>query len=208
MGRSEPRSPSALPTTPQLTSASAKRPRSERGRTPIPPSGQSSSWRHQRRASRQAAPSSWTEVIRRNDPLGRVAGMSEFDLEFRDVSKTFGTIDAVDNVSLQVRRGEFLSLLGPSGCGKTTSLRLIAGFEQPTRGEIFLDGESVGKIPPYRRNVNTVFQNYALFPHMSVADNVAFGLRMKRMPAPQVADHVKRMLALVELPNLGTRFPS
>jgi spermidine/putrescine transport system ATP-binding protein len=134
--------------------------------------------------------------------------MSEFDLEFRDVSKTFGTIDAVDNVSLQVRRGEFLSLLGPSGCGKTTSLRLIAGFEQPTRGEIFLDGESVGKVPPYRRNVNTVFQNYALFPHMSVADNVAFGLRMKRMPAPQVADHVKRMLALVELPNLGTRFPS
>ena len=134
--------------------------------------------------------------------------MSEFDLEFRDVSKSFGTVNAVDNVSLQVRRGEFLSLLGPSGCGKTTSLRLIAGFEQPTLGEIFLDGQSVGKVPPYRRNVNTVFQHYALFPHMNVADNVGFGLRMKRMPAPQVADRVNRMLGLVELPNLGARFPS
>ena len=106
--------------------------------------------------------------------------MSEFDLEFRNVSKTFGDVSAVDDVTLQVRRGEFLSLLGPSGCGKTTSLRLVAGFEQPTRGQIFLNAQPVGGVPPYRRNVNTVFQHYALFPHMNVVDNVAFGLRMKR----------------------------
>jgi spermidine/putrescine transport system ATP-binding protein len=133
--------------------------------------------------------------------------MSEFDLEFRNVSKAFDAVKALDDVTLQVRRGEFLSLLGPSGCGKTTSLRLIAGFEQPTRGEIFLDGQPVSRVPPYRRNVNTVFQHYALFPHMTVTDNVAFGLRMKRLPANEVAERVKKMLALVELPDLGGRFP-
>jgi spermidine/putrescine transport system ATP-binding protein len=133
--------------------------------------------------------------------------MSEFDLEFRNVSKAFGDVSAVDDVTLQVRRGEFLSLLGPSGCGKTTSLRLVAGFEQPTRGQIFLNAQPVGGVPPYRRNVNTVFQHYALFPHMNVVDNVAFGLRMKRLAPSQITQRVNRMLALVELPDVGNRFP-
>ena len=133
--------------------------------------------------------------------------MNEFDLEFRDVSKAFGEVNAVDDVSLQVRRGEFLSLLGPSGCGKTTSLRLIAGFEQPTRGQILLDAQPGGGVPPYRRNVNTVFQHYALFPHMNVVDNVAFGLRMKRLAPSQIEQRVHKMLALVELPDVGSRFP-
>ena len=133
--------------------------------------------------------------------------MSEADLEFRHVSKHFGDVRAVDDVSFRVRRGEFLSLLGPSGCGKTTSLRMIAGFERPTAGEIFLDGRAVGDTPPYRRNVNTVFQHYALFPHKSVFDNVAFGLRMKRLAPAAIAAGVERMLALVELPGVGRRFP-
>ena len=132
---------------------------------------------------------------------------SDFDLEFRNVTKLFGDVRAVDDATFQVRRGEFLSLLGPSGCGKTTSLRMIAGFERPTSGEIFLDGRPVGATPPYRRNVNTVFQHYALFPHKTVLDNVAFGLRMKRRPPAQIAERVERMLALVELPGVGGRFP-
>src|SRR5688572_5749764 len=131
----------------------------------------------------------------------------DYVLELCGVSKTFGDVRAVDDVSLQVRRGEFLSLLGPSGCGKTTSLRMIAGFERPTAGEIFLDGRAVGDTPPYRRNVNTVFQHYALFPHKSVFDNVAFGLRMKRLAPAAIAAGVERMLALVELPGVGRRFP-
>jgi spermidine/putrescine transport system ATP-binding protein len=133
--------------------------------------------------------------------------MSEFDLEFRSVTKDFGEVRAVDDVTLQVHRGEFISLLGPSGCGKTTSLRMIAGFERPTRGDIYLDGRSVGDTPPYRRNVNTVFQHYALFPHKHVFDNIAFGLRMRRRPAAAIAERVERMLALVELPGIGRRFP-
>ena len=133
--------------------------------------------------------------------------MSDVDLEFRRVSKHFGDVRAVDDVSFRVRRGEFLSLLGPSGCGKTTSLRMIAGFERPTAGEIFLDGHAVGDTPPYRRNVNTVFQHYALFPHKSVFDNVAFGLRMKRLAPAAIAAGVERMLALVELPGIARRFP-
>jgi len=133
--------------------------------------------------------------------------MSEFDLEFRNVTKDFGEVRAVDDVTLQVHRGEFISLLGPSGCGKTTSLRMIAGFERPTRGGIYLDGRSVGDTPPYRRNVNTVFQHYALFPHKHVFDNIAFGLRMRRRPAAAIAERVERMLGLVELPGIGRRFP-
>jgi spermidine/putrescine transport system ATP-binding protein len=133
--------------------------------------------------------------------------MTEFDLEFRNVSKHFGEVRAVDRVSLEVRKGEFLSLLGPSGCGKTTSLRMVAGFEQPTAGEIFLGGRPVGNTPPYRRNVNTVFQHYALFPHKTAFDNIAFGLRMKKLPAAEIARRVERMLELVELPGIGPRFP-
>ena len=116
--------------------------------------------------------------------------MATFDVELAGVTKRFGDHAAVDDVDLQVRHGEFLSLLGPSGCGKTTTLRLIAGFERPDAGEIRIAGDDVASLPPYRRPVNTVFQSYALFPHLSVRDNVAYGLkqrglgRREREPAP------------------------
>jgi spermidine/putrescine transport system ATP-binding protein len=112
-------------------------------------------------------------------------GLSEpnghYDVEFRAVTKRFGSLTAVDAVNLRVRKGEFLSLLGPSGCGKTTSLRLIAGFEQPDAGEVLIGGADAVGTPPYKRDVNTVFQQYALFPHMSVLDNVAYGLKQRRV---------------------------
>ena len=98
------------------------------------------------------------------------------------VTKRFGNMTAVDNVTIEIGRGEFFSLLGPSGCGKTTSLRMIAGFEEPDEGQVRLRGTDIVGTPPYKRNVNTVFQSYALFPHMTVADNVAFGLERKRIP--------------------------
>jgi spermidine/putrescine transport system ATP-binding protein len=133
--------------------------------------------------------------------------MAPFALELREVSKHFGAVRAVDRVTLQVRAGEFLSLLGPSGCGKTTTLRMVAGFETPTAGEIYLDARPVSGAPPYRRNVNTVFQHYALFPHMTAFDNVAFGLRMRRLGGDEIGRRVQRMLELVELPGIGGRFP-
>jgi len=97
------------------------------------------------------------------------------DVEIQGVTKRFGDVTAVDHMDLSIARGEFYSLLGPSGCGKTTTLRMIAGFEQPTEGEILLDGKPIAGVPPYKRNVNTVFQHYALFPHMDVARNVGYG---------------------------------
>ena len=109
------------------------------------------------------------------------AAGAELDAELVGVVKRFGAVTAVDGVDLAVRRGEFLSLLGPSGCGKTTALRLLAGFEQPTEGSILIGGVDAVGIPPYRRNVNTVFQHYALFPHMSVLENVAYGLKQRRV---------------------------
>src|SRR5688572_4027895 len=102
-----------------------------------------------------------------------------------DVVKRFGDVAAVDHIDLEVQDGEFFSLLGPSGCGKTTTLRMIGGFEQPTSGLIELQGEDVTWLPAYQRNVNTVFQNYALFPHLTIYENVAFGLRRKGVPDPQ-----------------------
>ena len=108
-------------------------------------------------------------------------------IELADVSRAFGTVVALDHVSLGILPGEFFALLGPSGSGKTTCLRLIAGFDQPDRGRILLDGEDVTDVPPYERNVNTVFQDYALFPHMTVADNVAFGLVSGARPRPSGA---------------------
>ncbi len=105
--------------------------------------------------------------------------MAEF-LEFRGVSKRFGTIQAVADVSLEIRKGEFFSLLGPSGCGKTTMLRLAAGFEEPDAGRVFLDGRDITDLPPEKRKVNTIFQSYALFPHMTVRDNIGFGLAIAR----------------------------
>ena len=114
---------------------------------------------------------------------GAVAGTAVADVEIDPVTKRFGTVTAVDHMDLRVERGEFYSFLGPSGCGKTTTLRMIAGFEQPTEGEIFLDGQPIAGVPPFRRNVNTVFQHYALFPHMDVAQNVGYGLRQHKIKA-------------------------
>lgn len=119
-----------------------------------------------------------------------------------------GLIVAVDHIDLEVHDGEFFSLLGPSGCGKTTTLRMIGGFEQPTSGRIELSGQDVTWLPPYKRNVNTVFQNYALFPHLSIFDNVAFGLRRRQVPEAEVRQRVSEMLALVELPGYERRKPS
>jgi len=127
-------------------------------------------------------------------------------LTLRRVSKQFATHRAVSDVSLDIPRGSFFALLGPSGCGKTTTLRMIAGFEQPTAGEILLNGESIAHLPPYARNVNTVFQNYALFPHLSVRGNVEFGLR--RSAASDVAGRVARVLEQVSLTGKESRKPS
>jgi spermidine/putrescine transport system ATP-binding protein len=128
-------------------------------------------------------------------------------VELRRVSKRFGEVAAVDDVSLQIGDGEFFSLLGPSGCGKTTTLRMIAGFEMPTDGELLIQGQLMGATPPYRRQVNTVFQSYALFPHLTVAENVAFGLQMKNVPKAEAAQRVAEALRLVRLDNYGQRRP-
>jgi len=125
-----------------------------------------------------------------------------------DVVKKFGDVAAVDHIDLEVRDGEFFSLLGPSGCGKTTTLRMIGGFEEPTSGLIELHGQDVTWLPPYRRNVNTVFQNYALFPHLTIYENVAFGLRRKKVKDAEVKRRVGEMLALVELAGFEKRKPT
>jgi spermidine/putrescine transport system ATP-binding protein len=130
------------------------------------------------------------------------------DVRLVDVVKRFGETVAVDHIDLEVQDGEFFSLLGPSGCGKTTTLRMIGGFEEPTSGLIELQGEDVTWLPPYKRNVNTVFQNYALFPHLTIYENVAFGLRRKGAQDSEVKARVGEMLDLVELPGFQVRKPS
>ena len=130
-----------------------------------------------------------------------------FRVELHDVTKRFGDYVAVDDLTLQVRDGEFFSLIGPSGCGKTTTLRMIAGFEQPTDGHIYLGGQAVEGIPAHNRPVNTVFQNYALFPHMTVAQNVAFGLEMQKVAVPEIKRRVAETLELVRLPKMADRKP-
>ena len=134
--------------------------------------------------------------------------MSEPMIVLDRVSRTFGDVCAVDDVSLAIGEGEFFSMLGPSGCGKTTTLRLIAGFEEPDAGRVLLAGEDVTLVPPQRRHVNMVFQDYALFPHMSVADNVEFGLRLKRVARDEARRRVAEMLAVVQLEGLGSRRPA
>lgn len=129
-------------------------------------------------------------------------------LQIENVTKAFGTHRAVDGVSLEIARGEAFSLLGPSGCGKTTLLRMIAGFEQPESGRIVLDGKDITHLPPERRPVNTVFQNYALFPHLSVAENIAFGLKMAGRGREEIDTAVKAMLELVKLGEHAKKRPS
>ncbi|MDR7521722.1 MAG: ABC transporter ATP-binding protein [Armatimonadota bacterium] len=129
------------------------------------------------------------------------------DVELRGVTKRFGSVEAVRDVSLQISRGEFFTLLGPSGCGKSTTLNMIAGFVDPTDGLVFLRGECVNYRPPFERNTAMVFQNYALFPHMTVWDNVAFGLRMRRVSAGELRRRVDEALEKVRLAGFESRFP-
>ena len=133
---------------------------------------------------------------------------SVYDIEFRTVTKRFGDLTAVNAVSFQVRKGEFLSLLGPSGCGKTTSLRMIAGFEQPDVGEILIGGVDAVGTAPYRRDVNTVFQAYALFPHMSILDNVAYGLKQKGVSKSNRYARAHEALELVQLTGRDKHRPN
>ena len=121
------------------------------------------------------------------------------------ITKEFGDTKALDNVNLYIRKREFITLLGPSGCGKTTMLRIIGGFEYPDEGQVLFEGKDIANVPPYKRRVNTVFQKYALFPHLNVFDNIAFGLRLKKMPKDQIAERVKRMLKLVNLEGFEKR---
>jgi putative spermidine/putrescine transport system ATP-binding protein len=129
-------------------------------------------------------------------------------VSFRAVSRHYGAVKAVDDVSFDILDGEFFAMLGPSGSGKTTCLRLIAGFEQPTGGTVAIHGRDVAGVPPYDRDVNTVFQDYALFPHMTVAENVAYGLMIRKVPAAERAKRAEEMLAMVKLGGFGARKPS
>jgi spermidine/putrescine transport system ATP-binding protein len=136
----------------------------------------------------------------------------DFAVELVDVTKQFpdpagGLFTAVRDVTMRIRDGEFFSMLGPSGCGKTTSLRMIAGFELPTSGDVFIHGRAMGRTPPYKRPVNTVFQSYALFPHLTIGENVAFGLQMDGVAKSEIAPRVKEALAMVRLPGLEARKP-
>jgi len=130
-------------------------------------------------------------------------------VQLENVSKVYDEADVVlDSMNLSINKGEFLTLLGPSGCGKTTTLRIIAGFETPSSGRVLIEGEDVTQNPPYQRSVNTVFQNYALFPHMNIFDNVAFGLKMKKVPADKIREKVLEMLRVVQLEGFESRMPS
>ncbi len=129
-------------------------------------------------------------------------------IRFEKVSRHFGEVKAVNEVDLEIRDGEFFSMLGPSGSGKTTCLRMIAGFDQPTSGRIFLYGQEVSRLPPYERDVNTVFQDYALFPHMTVGENIAYGLMIKKVAKEERKKRAAEMLELVQLPGYESRKPS
>ena len=149
-----------------------------------------------------------TDERRAEEGAGIGASDAPQDVRLEQVTKVFGDTVAVDGITLDIAQGEFFSLLGPSGCGKTTTLSMIGGFEDPSAGRILLHGEDVTRVPPYRRSVNTVFQSYALFPHLSVFDNVAFGLRRKRMGKAEIRRRVGEMLELVALVGLDSRKPA
>jgi spermidine/putrescine transport system ATP-binding protein len=134
--------------------------------------------------------------------------VAEADVRLDRVTRTFGDVAAVDDLSLEVPEGEFFSLLGPSGCGKTTTLRMIGGFEDPTFGTVYLGGKDVTDLPPYKRDVNTVFQSYALFPHLDIYENVAFGLRRKKVNKGEIKTRVSESLNLVDLPGYESRKPT
>jgi spermidine/putrescine transport system ATP-binding protein len=129
-------------------------------------------------------------------------------IQVENIVRKFGDMFALDHVSVTIRKGEFFSLLGPSGCGKTTLLRIIGGLDIADEGVIRIDGVDAKEIPAHKRPVNTVFQSYALFPHLTVSDNIAFGLRMKKVPKPEIADRVKKVMDMVEIPQLAGRKPA
>ena len=131
--------------------------------------------------------------------------MSQNIIELKNISKTYGDNTVLNNLSLNIKKNEFLTLLGPSGCGKTTTLKIIAGFESPDSGELMFKNEDISSLPPYKRQVNTVFQKYALFPHMNIFDNIAFGLKLKKLPKDQIEAEVKKMLHLVALDGFEKR---
>jgi spermidine/putrescine transport system ATP-binding protein len=137
----------------------------------------------------------------RGDPM-------EYIVELDGVNKVYGKNHVVKDLDLKVKEGEFLTLLGSSGCGKTTTLRMIAGFEEPTTGTIKVEGEAIEEKEPFERNVNTVFQTYALFPHMTIADNIAYGLKIKKVPKAEIKIRVKEMIDLVQLSGFEKRYPS
>ena len=140
-------------------------------------------------------------------PATRANGEERIAVELDGVTKRFGKIAALEDVSLLVRRGELMTLLGPSGCGKTTLLNLVGGFLMPDSGEIAIDGQRVTNVPAYRREIGITFQNYALFPHMNVAANVGYGLRMRRVAKAEIARRVADALALIKLAGLEDRKP-
>lgn len=131
--------------------------------------------------------------------------MSQNIIELKNISKTYGDNTVLNNLSLNIKKNEFLTLLGPSGCGKTTTLKIIAGFESADSGELMFKNEDISSLPPYKRQVNTVFQKYALFPHMNIFDNIAFGLKFKKLPKDQIEAEVKKMLHLVALDGFEKR---
>jgi spermidine/putrescine transport system ATP-binding protein len=149
---------------------------------------------------------------RQRDRTARSSGTAAADtaVECRDLVKTFagGVVRALDGVSVAIRANEFFTLLGPSGCGKTTLLRIVAGFETQDAGSVFVHGEALDGLPPFRRPVNTVFQSYAVFPHMTVEQNIAFGLEMQRRPRQEIGRRVAEMLTLVKLDGMGKRMPA
>ncbi len=153
-------------------------------------------------AARKTAPGSVRRAFQPwNDPAAKPL------VEFRGVTRRFGAVTAVDGVSLALYPREFFALLGPSGCGKTTLMRMLAGFETPDEGSIWLDGQDITQVPPHLRPVNMMFQSYALFPHLSVAGNIGYGLKREGLPRPEIARRVEEMLALVKLDGFGARRP-
>ena len=144
-----------------------------------------------------------TDRSPQSSPVAAAAEM----LCLRGITKSFGGVTVLDDLSLSVRKGEFVSILGPSGCGKTTALRIVAGFISPDRGELILGGECINAVPSHQRGTAMVFQNYALFPHLTVFENIAFGPRMHKVPKAEIAQKVEQALALIQLPDLGGRYP-